>query len=144
VIGEPWVERSLDFSSQWNISETIELLGLTVFETSSKGVYEATLAGDKLFGEYEWAAEKHVETAFPILEKIQKMGFKGSLGIDAFVYSGKLHPIVEINARKTMSWAALQIHKNTKKNVRMSFEKKSGGLLPGTFPRNIFIVNTAV
>jgi len=140
-LAEPWLPRKFDFSSQWEIGKAIELQGVTTFETSDKGSYSATLAGpiDPLF---QWAIDKHLEIALPILKKIQAMGFFGSLGIDAFVYGeNQLHPIVEINARKTMSRVALMIQKGRDPDqiLRMSFESKPGGLLPGSFSRNIFI-----
>lgn len=147
VIGEPWVERTFDFSSQWHIGSTIELLGLTVFETSSSGSYQATHAGpqEKLFKERGWAIEPHLYSAQTLLKQIQKMGFFGSLGIDSFIYLDngreKLWPIVELNARKTMSWVALQIQqkKYQQQVIRMSFENRPGGILPGSFKKNIFI-----
>jgi hypothetical protein len=144
IIGEPWLDRIFDFSSQWEIGEEIILQGFTVFETSENGAYSATLAGplDQLFVNYRWAVDEHLKVAMPILEKILAMGFYGSLGIDAFIYGNNLlNPVVEINARKTMSHVALLIQKqrSPQKILRMSFESKAGGLLPGSFSRNIFL-----
>jgi hypothetical protein len=55
------------------------------------------------------------------------MVYFGHLGIDAFVYDEKkLQPIVEINARKTMSYAALMMQrKNPQKTLRFSFSPKT-------------------
>jgi hypothetical protein len=144
VLAEPWLDRKLDFSSQWDIGETIALLGLTTFETSEKGSYSGTFAGsiDQLFGPYKWAVDKHLEAALPILQKIQELGFFGSIGVDAFVYGDhQLQPIVEINARKTMSRVALMIQQQRAPNqiLKMSFEAKPGGVLPGNFSRNVFL-----
>lgn len=144
IVAEPWLPRKLDFSSQWEIGDRIELQGLTTFETSERGSYSATLVGpsSQLFGKYEWAIDQHLAIAQPILEKIQAMGFFGSLGIDAFIYGDdQLHPIVEINARKTMGRIALMIQQQRAPDrlLRMSFENKPGGLLPGPYSRNIFI-----
>ncbi len=131
VIGEPWVERTLDFSTQWKDSV---LLGQAVFENAENGSYRATLAGPRheIFGAYEWALEEHLAMAKPILEKVSKLGFFGHLGIDAFVYrwEGKerVQPIVEINGRKTMSWAALQIQekKFPGRPMRFAFSPEQG------------------
>jgi hypothetical protein len=131
LIGEPWVERILDFSTQWRDSI---LLGATIFENADAGSYRATLAGPRhqIFGAYEWALEEHLSIAKPLLEKIRKLGFFGHLGIDAFVYlwEGKetLQPIVEINGRKTMSWAALQIQEKKAPGcpLRFTFSPKKG------------------
>lgn len=134
VIGEPWVDRLFDFSTQWKDGM---FLGATVFETDSKGVYKATLAGapEKIFGPFLWALEEHRTAAQPIVEKITRMGFSGHFGIDAYVYRSdriRVQPIVEINGRKTMSWAALQTQqtKFPDSALRLVFSQSGQGLLP--------------
>lgn len=136
VIGEPWVERRLDFSTQW---ENGRLLGATVFENEPNGTYKATTAGpaERIFGPYLWALEAHLETARPLAEKIANNGYSGNLGIDAYIYKSngpRLQPIVEINGRKTMSWAALQFQqkKSPGKPLRLSYCPSSEGLLPSS------------
>ncbi len=134
VIGEPWVERLFDFSTQWKEGH---LLGATVFENEPNGTYKGTLAGpaDKIFGPYLWALEEHLAIVQPLIEKIKKMGFFGHLGIDAYVYKSdkaRLQPVVEINGRKTMSWAAMQIQQQKCPGLplRLHFSKSGAGLLP--------------
>lgn len=116
VIGEPWVERTFDFSTQWNIDRGIEYLGSTVLINKNDGTYLANRAQSD-FGKYNWALFSHLEIVKPVLQRIEKLGYFGNLGIDAFVYwengKEKLHPIVEINARKTMGWVVLQEEKNS-------------------------------
>lgn len=136
VIGEPWVDRVFDFSTQWVVSkEKIECLGATIFENRPSGSYLATFAG-KPFSQYEWALEEHLSVAQPLMREIVEMGFFGNLGVDAFVYQEggreKLHPVVEINGRKTMSWVALTLQQKQFPNqiLRFSFEKGETGLLP--------------
>ena len=131
LIGEPWVERILDFSTQWKDSK---LLGATVFENTPNGSYRATLAGprSKIFGSSEWALEEHLEIVKPILEKIQMMGFFGNLGVDAYIYrwqgQERLQPVVEINGRKTMSLVALQLQEKKSPGgcLRFSFSPAKG------------------
>lgn len=149
VIGEPWVERVLDFSTQWKDGE---LLGTTIFENEQNGTYKCTIAGPWKSQSFDWALEEHLAIAKPLVEKIKKLGFSGNLGIDAYIYrwegKEKLQPVVEINGRKTMSWVALQVQKNRfpEKRVRFSYKKCEKGLLPSTlqlqgrtirFPRQI-------
>jgi len=124
IIGEPWVNRTLDFSTQWKNGEC---LGPTLFESDAYGSYRATKVGPNVFKGFEWALEEHLRIAKPLVEKIQTMGYFGHLGIDAFVYDEKkLQPIVEINARKTMSYAALMMQrKNPQKTLRFSFSPKT-------------------
>lgn len=131
MIGEPWVERVQDFSTQWLNGK---LLGVTVFENEPNGTYKGTFAGEV----EKWALDEHLAIARPLIEK---MGYSGNVGIDAFIYlwEGKkrVHPIVEINARKTMSWVALQTPAK-----RLYYTRSSKGLLPDRlgpvqFTRNI-------
>lgn len=106
IIAEPWVERVMDFSTQWKDGT---LLGVTIFENEPNGTYKGTYVGKV----EPWALEEHLTVAKPLIEKIVRMGYLGNIGVDAFVYmrEGKqhVHPVVEINARKTMSWVALQL-----------------------------------
>ncbi len=134
LIGEPWVERVMDFSTQW---EDGKLLGVTLFENEPNGTYKGTFAG----AVEEWALNEHLAVAEPLVEQVYKMGYTGHLGVDAFIYlwEGKqrVHPVVEINGRKTMSWVALQ--QNTK---RLYYTQSSKGLLPNSlcnrnFSRNV-------
>lgn len=116
VIAEPWVARVFDFSTQWNIDKLIgpQLVGPTVFQSNEKGVYQSTLCGkrEQTFKELLPFLEEHLECAEGILNKIFSLGFYGPIGVDAFIYREqnqlKLQPIVEINARQTMSLAALK------------------------------------
>jgi hypothetical protein len=122
LIGEPWVERVLDFSTQWKNGK---LLGVTCFENEIHGTYKGTFVGKV----DPWALEEHLTIAKSLVEKVGQMGYRDHIGIDAFIYlrGGKktVHPIVEINARKTMSWAALQTP-----SQQLYYTRKSNGLLP--------------
>lgn len=122
LIGEPWVERVQDFSTQWKNGE---LVGITVFENEPNGTYKGTYAGQV----EPWALKEHLAVAQPLVEKIKHLGYSDHLGIDSYIYlwEGKkrVQPIVEINARKTMSWVALQM---PQKHLYYTREKE--GLLP--------------
>lgn len=145
MIAEPWVDRVLDFSTQWFIhpSQIIEYVGATRFETDQKGIYQSTLAGPEsiLFHSIESFLEKHREVAMQALTEAAKMGFFGFVGIDALVYRQTekqnlcLYPIVEINGRQTMSLVALRLQRKIcpDKSIKMSYaheEKNQFGLLP--------------
>lgn len=105
-IGEPWVERVLDFSTQWLNGK---LIAVTVFENEPNGTYKGTFEGEV----EPWALEQHLAAAKPLVDCIGQMGYSGHIGIDAFIYLWKgekrVHPVVEINGRKTMSWVATQL-----------------------------------
>ena len=133
MIGEPWVERILDFSTQWKDGQ---LVGVTIFENEPNGTYKGTYAGVV----EEWALEDHLRVALPLIEKMGKMGYGGHIGIDAFIYlwegERRLHPIVEINGRKTMSWVALQLA-----GGRLFYTRSSQGLLPSRLGKTEFLRN---
>lgn len=122
LIAEPWVERVIDFSTQWNKGQLIEV---TVFENEANGTYRGTYAGKV----ESWALQEHLAVAKPLVEKIAAMGYSDHLGVDSFIYlwEGKkrVHPVVEINARKTMSWVALQTP-----GLSIYYTKGKEGLLP--------------
>lgn len=134
MVGEPWVERVLDFSTQWLDGK---LLGTTLFENEASGAYKGTYVGSV----ESWAFDEHLKVAGPLIEKIGKLGYSGHVGIDAFIYlwegEKRVHPVVEINARKTMSWVALQTAEK-----RLYYTRRTTGLLPKKiqniqFSRNI-------
>lgn len=118
ILAEPWLDRVFDFSTQWLINSNQEIiyLGATTFETNSRGVYLGTVFGPEktLFkDELYFFLLEHKKAALKALKAILSKGYQGHIGIDAFVYRSDqqqtlcLNPLVEINARKTMSWALL-------------------------------------
>jgi hypothetical protein len=121
IIGEPWLDRLLDFSTQWLIHphRNIEWIGATRFETDSHGTYQGTLAGTEeiLFASLEIFLNEHRRIAQKALADIAAMGFFGHVGIDALLYRNAqtgsicLYPLVEINGRQTMSLVALRMQK---------------------------------
>lgn len=138
VIAEPWVERILDFSSQWILpkEEQPKFLGVTKMVNSPLGQYEGSIIGQNLFaGEQHWIDE-HMEAARKILLTMQQEGYFGFVGIDAMVYQEKgksyLQPIVEINARMTMALAMLLMQQNryAQETLFCSYNKGHDGLLP--------------
>lgn len=142
LIGEPWVKRLLDFSTQWVISKTgsITYLGATLMENKSRGQYEKTIVGEEksLFGPYAPFLDQHLEKVKDPLSRIASEGYFGHLGIDAMVYHHPtkkdklLHPIVEFNLRKTMGFLALKLfEKQSFPFLDLSYvSKQKPGLLP--------------
>lgn len=134
VIAEPWVDRVLDFSTQWLIEKSGALYyyGATLCHNDERGQYAKSEIGvDVPF------LQEHIEHAIPVLEEMGACGYFGNVGCDAMVYRTKdedkvLHPIVEINARKTMGWAAL-IHQQKHypdQRIVWSFLPGKKGILP--------------
>lgn len=141
VIGEPWMKRILDFSTQWEIAKTKEIkkIGVTLCENDLQGRYRQNTVGNlaKLFGAHLRKVEEHEEFVQKVLSKIASVGYFGNVGIDAMIYemengTTKLHPIVEINARKTMGFVTLAIQQKhfPGKDLQLAFTKEETGLLP--------------
>lgn len=159
VIAEPWVERILDFSTQWLIDKNGEVLylGSTICKNDRRGQYQHNEVGDEkmLFGDYFTYLIEHRQKAESMLHLIASKGFFGNVGIDAMLYNfaqnTHLQPIVEINARKTMGWAAIAFQKRHFPNgkIRFRFAQGQEGFLPKflvlkhakkvTFQRNLII-----
>jgi hypothetical protein len=147
VIAEPWVSRVLDFSTQWEIvtKDDIRFIGAAICENDPKGSYRRNYAGDpvQLFGKYINFLEEHRKIVLPILTEMARLKHIGNVGIDAMVFLEKgellLHPVVEINARKTMGWTAIRIQKlrYSEKIISLQFTTLNDKL-PSLLPNAIF------
>lgn len=107
VIGEPWVKRAIDFSTQWQIDSSILFMGATIMECNQRGSYRKSIITQKT----PFDLATHKQMAMPLLEKILKLGYFGPIGIDGFTFSSGQH-ITEVNPRKTMGWVALKLSQN--------------------------------
>lgn len=143
VIGEPWVARVLDFSTQWQIDENknVTYVGSTICDNDERGQYRFNLVGDEhiLFQTHLPFLIEHRQKVEPLMQKIAQSGFFDNVGIDAMLYLLpdnpeiiRLQPVVEINARKTMGWAALQFQRRHFPNalLRFHFASVQNGYLP--------------
>jgi len=141
VIGEPWVNRLIDFSTQWIIHQSgeIEFLGETECINDARGQYRENRVGEVL-KEYRHFVDHHKEIAFDLLQKMFQMGYFGNVGFDAMIYeNNKLHPVIEINARKTMGFVALKLQQTRfpKQTISLSYVTNSPkeNLLPDSIVR---------
>lgn len=143
VIAEPWLDRFLDFSTQWKIlpGNNFECLGATRFETDRLGSYRGTHAGPEelLFGDYEVFLKEHKEYVRHALVEIASTGFFGHVGFDAFLYREgeemRLNPLVEINGRQTMSLVALLLQlRMCPKNIFKLYFEHGECALPSLLP----------
>lgn len=149
LIGEPWVARKLDFSTQWVISkhDGIAYVGATVLQNDAQGRYLGNLVGkeETIFGAYLDHLHAHRKIVYPTLERMQKMGFFGNVGIDAMIWGNDvLHPIVEINARKTMGWISLQIAKRLFPNQTITVSYLSTSRRSPLLPKGVVLENGKV
>ena len=133
LVVEPWLERLMDFSVQLEMTErSLQLCGFTGLINDHRGQFIANWA--------EPNHERHLpgpvarqfassRTAFELegfydrlreaLERLlESTGFRGPLGIDAFVYRDfegvtRVKPVVEMNPRYTMGRLTLELMRFT-------------------------------
>ena len=133
LVIEPWLEREADFSVQLEMGPSnLKLCGYTGLVTDHKGQFQANwaAANDRrvparvtaLFSgpaNISDCLHRLYGDILTLLEaELQRAGFVGPVGIDAFVYRTpeggcRLKPIVEINPRYTMGRLALELMKQT-------------------------------
>ena len=132
LVVEPWLERMRDFSVQLEMtSDGLRLCGFTGLINDARGQFQGNSAAPKferripqdviwLFPEPpDIATRLHRLYAdiFTLLEaELQRTGFLGPVGIDAFVYRTpqgdcRLKPMVEINPRYTMGRVTVELMK---------------------------------
>jgi uncharacterized ferritin-like protein (DUF455 family) len=134
LVIEPWLERELDFSVQLEMgARSLKLWGYTGLINDRKGQFQANWAA----ANYDRRIPANVAALFrqpadisghlqrlysdilSLLEsELQRAGFVGPVGIDAFVYRTpqggcRLKPVVEINPRYTMGRLTLELMKHT-------------------------------
>jgi hypothetical protein len=133
VLAEPWVERTLDFSTQWTLtpSQTLHYIGATVQKISEKGRYLGCVTGkeEEIFGPFFSFFQEHVAFIYNILPKLE--GFFGNFGVDAFIYhTKKLQPLCEINTRKTLGFVARKLFEKYQptKQLTLHFGEEMRGI----------------
>lgn len=125
---EPWLDRWVDFSVQWEMDETgLRTIGWTHLCVDARGQYRGTrclpaftrglpqaLARFAHEGEPERITKLYDRLAEFLEPKLKEREFRGPLGMDAAIYRDedgqpKLKPIIEINPRNTMGRLALEL-----------------------------------
>lgn len=133
-VQEPWVDVEQNFSSQYFVSQSeILCLGTTLIENTKQGSYLSTHVGPLNINSS--FIDEHHAISLPLLSLLQTEGFFGNIGVDAFVYKENcksvLHPIVEINPRKTMSYVALKFLQGQEGILRVTkLVNSTSNLLP--------------
>src|ERR1035437_2592894 len=132
VVIEPWLDRVLDFSVQLEMGpRNLKLRGYTGLINDPKGQFQANWAAANydrripvnvaaLFGEaadISGRLQRLFGDILSLLEaELQRAGFVGPVGIDAFVYRTpqggcRLKPVVEVNPRYTMGRLTVELMK---------------------------------
>jgi hypothetical protein len=107
---EPWVERVDEAGMQWDIPAEgrPQLVGITPLLCDHSGNYLGSRFG--VDAHHEWS--EAIEISRRAVERIQRAGYFGPVGIDAMRYRDadgevRLRPLQDINARWTMGRIAL-------------------------------------
>lgn len=126
VVVEPWLDRVLDFSAQYEVSESgVKLVGMTRVMNDEAGRYIGTVVHHKWTSglsseltEFLFREEKVMQLYKVDMPKVIRGmlddDFTGNFGVDAMVYldEGKyrLRKVVEVNPRVTMGRVALELY----------------------------------
>ena len=134
VVIEPWLERELDFSIQFEMGPSrLKLVGYTGLLNDRKGQFLGNWAAADyhrqppaeatglLNGPVDISGhlQRFYAAVMLLLEtELQRTGFVGPVGIDAMVYRSadgrcRLKPVVEINPRYTMGRLTLELMSRT-------------------------------
>jgi uncharacterized ferritin-like protein (DUF455 family) len=143
LVVEPWMERELDFSVQLEMTaEGLRLCGYTGLINDARGQFQANLAAPghakkipaavlTCFPEIADIAsqchELYAEIFAGLEAELERAGYRGPLGIDAFVYRAadgrpRLKPVVEFNPRYTMGRLTLELMRQTAQGSHGRFE----------------------
>ena len=124
LLVEPWVERVLDFSLHFDLSESVRYKGVTRMVNDERGQYNASFFGAPFRGLDEGLL-KTLHSSSPkgingygeffaqaLSKKLCREKYKGPIGIDCLIFKNrvgelKVRPLVEMNFRYTMGRVAL-------------------------------------
>lgn len=106
VLVEPLVEVLDDLSLHGFVGDELTLGRPVRSRVNKGGVWLSATLADDLSEPY---ARALLDEARGCAEELQRVGYRGPFGLDAFVYAGsngpELAPRCELNARYTMAWA---------------------------------------
>ena len=114
---EPWLDRTVDLSSQWlvDVYGEVRLLGCTRQIVRPSGVWLGCEVLRDDDGQHSGTSWDHdvVAAARPLVEEAARAGFWGVCGVDAFVWqrdgAERVRACVELNARFTGGAVALAV-----------------------------------
>lgn len=125
VVVEPWLDRVMDFSAQYEVSEDgVKLVGMTRVMNDVMGRYLGTFVHSKWTSGLEpemteflfrhaGVRELYKEEVPEVLGGFLGDDYRGNFGVDAMVYRDggelRLRRVVEVNPRMTMGRVALEL-----------------------------------
>jgi hypothetical protein len=136
VVVEPWLDRVLDLSAQYEVTESgsVQFLGMTRFLADERGRFQGVFVHDMAAGlapeirrflGSEGRDGGRLQRLFSLLGDLLAArlpeGYQGAIGIDTLVYRDatgaiRLKPIVEVNPRFTMGRIGLSLGRHVLSN----------------------------
>ncbi|MFC4995541.1 DUF455 family protein [Rubritalea tangerina] len=132
VLAEPWLERVIDFSAQYEMRADGEVrhLGMTRVLNDDLGRFRGCLVLPKwaqgldselstfLFRDADANAFYKYRMPELLKQLMSGSGYVGNIGVDSMVYRGEggdfvFRPVVEVNVRHTMGRVAVELLKKT-------------------------------
>ena len=104
LIAEPFLDKKIDFSCQFYISKSGEYKLNSIYQLYNEGLSykESKKMDTSLLDSLE--KQKYFQCMENISQRMYKDGYWGNVCVDSMILkSGEIVPIVEINARKSMS-----------------------------------------
>jgi len=137
LIAEPFLEKLIDFSFQFQILPNAEIkyLGYSVFETNSNGQYKGTLINPYLKSILPEENTSELETmigktAMLLSEYLKKSlyteFYHGFFGVDALIFKHHdrlmIQPCIEVNSRMNMGVLSMYLEKQLHPQATGKFE----------------------
>lgn len=110
LIFQPWLEVRREYGVVLNVLSNgeSEMLGISDLQTNGAGTGMGYLLGRPV----ERHRVSELEAVAKIVgERLAREGYIGPAGFDALEHAGGLHPLLEINARYTMGFVALEVER---------------------------------
>lgn len=134
VVVEPAYDKICDFALEYEAlaDGTLRYAGLSRFTTDAAGQYTGNVVAEEAslregLPSLDGVAERVAAALAPLLAG----GYRGPLGVDMmWLADGRVHPCVEINLRRTMGWAALQLRRYVPPGERRRFTIRPKAPLP--------------
>lgn len=130
IIGEIGLKRSLDFATEWQISDgKAEFCGYSVFDVGNHGLYNGNIIASK--SKFETIILSHTDRwnneyiliLKEIIEQIIAPFYSGPIGIDMLIADdGRINLCVEVNMRMTMGHVALEVWQQTRQEGSIQLE----------------------
>lgn len=157
VVVEPWLERVIDFSLQYDMqSDCLRRRGIVVLENTPQGQFKKATVADRFTDFLEEEVRRKLFEGgsrkgllFELLEDrlepalqtwLKSFCYEGPLGVDCFFYRDgdqevRWKPVVEINPRYTMGRVAVELSRFTPSSATTSLVIVKVGSLPvGAIP----------